>query len=76
MSVRDNGCGIPDEVRARIFDPFFTTKGIGEGTGLGLSICHGIAEAHGGRLTVESAVGVGTTFTLALPLADAPLPTG
>lgn len=71
VSVTDNGCGMPEEVRSRIFDPFFTTKGVGEGTGLGLSICHGIAEAHGGTLTVESAVGVGTTFTLALPLAHA-----
>ncbi len=69
VSVEDNGHGIPEEIRARIFDPFFTTKDIGEGTGLGLAICHGIAESHGGRLSIESAPGLGTTFTLALPSA-------
>ena len=69
VSIADNGCGIPEEIRLRIFDPFFTTKDVGEGTGLGLSICHGIAEGHGGRLRVESQVGVGTTFTLELPLS-------
>jgi PAS domain S-box-containing protein len=68
LSVEDNGHGIPDEVIGSIFDPFFTTKGVGEGTGLGLSICHGIAEAHGGKLLVKSTVGVGTIFTLQVPM--------
>lgn len=71
ISVADNGCGIPEDIRSRIFDPFFTTKDVGEGTGLGLSVCHGIAEAHGGRLSVSSTLGAGTTFTLSLPLFTA-----
>jgi signal transduction histidine kinase len=68
IQVADNGTGIPPEIRDRIFDPFFTTKPQGEGTGLGLSISHGIVSDHGGRLEVESEVGVGTTFTVTLPL--------
>ncbi|HMG32309.1 MAG TPA: ATP-binding protein [Blastocatellia bacterium] len=69
IKFRDNGPGIPDELITRIFDPFFTTKPVGEGTGLGLSIVHGIIERHGGDIRVESTVGVGTTFTVRLPLA-------
>jgi signal transduction histidine kinase len=68
IQVADNGQGIPPEIRGRIFDPFFTTKPQGEGTGLGLSISHGIISDHGGRFEVESEVGVGTTFTVTLPL--------
>jgi signal transduction histidine kinase len=68
IQVADDGSGIPPEIRGRIFDPFFTTKPQGEGTGLGLSISHGIVSDHGGRLEVESEVGVGTTFTITLPL--------
>lgn len=68
LSVADNGYGIPEEVVGSIFDPFFTTKKVGEGTGLGLSICHGIAEAHGGKLAVQSTVGNGAVFTLTLPV--------
>ncbi len=77
ISLRDNGPGIPEDVVSRIFDPFFTTKPVGEGTGLGLSIVHGIVERHGGEITVESEVGVGTTFTICLPAAekDAPVET-
>ncbi len=66
-SVSDSGAGIPQEVRERIFDPFFTTKGVDKGTGLGLSISHEIIKSHQGELTVESQVGVGTTFTVRLP---------
>lgn len=69
ISIRDDGCGIPADVLGRVFDPFFTTKDVGEGTGLGLSISHGIVEAHGGRLEVESAPGAGTTFSVILPVA-------
>jgi two-component system NtrC family sensor kinase len=68
VSVSDNGHGIPPEQLNRIFDPFFTTKPVGEGTGLGLSISHGIVARHGGKLIVDSAVGVGTTFEVVLPL--------
>ncbi|MCS6913888.1 MAG: ATP-binding protein [Myxococcales bacterium] len=68
ISVRDTGCGIPSTVLPRIFDPFFTTKPPGKGTGLGLSVSHEIVRAHGGRLDVQSEVGVGSTFTVWLPL--------
>ena len=68
VTVRDTGTGIDPKHLQRIFDPFFTTKPEGKGTGLGLSICQGIVENHGGRLTVQSTVGTGTTFTVRLPL--------
>ena len=67
ISVSDTGRGIPPELQARIFDPFFTTKPTGQGTGLGLSISLGIVEKHGGRVSVESQVGQGSTFTVWLP---------
>jgi signal transduction histidine kinase len=68
VAISDTGCGIPEEALPKIFDPFFTTKPDGVGTGLGLSIIQGIVELHRGQLAVESRVGVGTTFTLTLPL--------
>ena len=68
VEVADNGKGIPPEVLPKIFDPFFTTKEIGKGTGLGLSISYKIVEQHGGRIEVESQVGIGTKFTVWLPL--------
>lgn len=72
IRFRDNGCGISDDVRLKIFDPFFSTKPQGQGTGLGLSISHGIIKKHGGIISVESEVGVGTEFLIQLPLADEP----
>jgi PAS domain S-box-containing protein len=68
--VRDTGPGIPEPIRERIFDPFFTTKGIGKGTGQGLSLAHNIiVKKHQGKISVESEVGRGTAFTIALPLS-------
>ncbi|MCK4790653.1 MAG: VWA domain-containing protein [Desulfobacteraceae bacterium] len=66
--IRDNGVGIPEGKIGRIFDPFFTTKLEGDGTSLGLSVSYGIVSRHGGRIEVESEVGVGTTFIVSLPL--------
>jgi two-component system, cell cycle sensor histidine kinase and response regulator CckA len=71
LSVADKGCGIPKEIVKRIFDPFFTTKPTGEGSGLGLSTIHGIIKGHGGNIKVYSEVGIGTTFHVFLPIADA-----
>jgi signal transduction histidine kinase len=68
VEVTDNGHGIPAEVLPKIFDPFFTTKDVGKGTGLGLSIVYKIVEQHGGKISVDSNVGVGTRFTVVLPL--------
>jgi two-component system, NtrC family, sensor kinase len=68
IRIRDNGDGIPDDVRARIFEPFFTTKPAGQGTGLGLSICHDIIVGrHGGKMTVETEPGAFTEFIIVLP---------
>ncbi len=69
ISVSDTGQGIPAEIQDRIFEPFFTTKATGEGTGLGLSVSFGIVQEHGGRISVESRVGQGSTFTVWLPIA-------
>ena len=66
IQVRDTGCGIPSELLPTIFEPYVTYKE--HGTGLGLSICNQIVKAHGGSLSVVSSVGVGTTFSVSLPL--------
>jgi len=63
---------VPVENRDRIFDPFFTTKEVGVGTGLGLSTSYNIIERHGGRLTVTSEPGRGSTFEIFLPLGTDP----
>ena len=68
LSVSDTGTGIPPEIIDSIFDPYFTTKGPGEGTGMGLAMVHGIVESYGGKITVESTYGKGTTFSIYLPV--------
>jgi signal transduction histidine kinase len=68
IRVRDNGIGIPEEVKDKLFQPFFTTKPTGEGTGLGLSISYDIVtQQHGGSITVDSKVGEYSEFTIRLP---------
>ncbi|HOX46812.1 MAG TPA: ATP-binding protein [Myxococcota bacterium] len=68
VQVRDTGPGIPTEILNRIFEPFFTTKGKSKGTGLGLSVSLGIVRKHNGNIEVDSQVGLGTCFTVVLPL--------
>jgi PAS domain S-box-containing protein len=70
VEVKDTGVGIPPEHIGRIFDAFFTTKAVGFGTGLGLAICQRIVTDMGGELTVASEVGEGSTFRVALPIAE------
>jgi len=70
IEVKDNGKGIPVEIRDKIFEPFFTTKDMGKGTGLGLSICYGILEDHGGSMEVESTPGEYTLFRVLLPVLE------
>jgi signal transduction histidine kinase len=69
ISVSDTGAGMPPAVQARVFEPFFTTKDVHKGSGLGLPQVYGFAQQSRGRLTIDSAVGVGTTVTLLLPRA-------
>lgn len=70
VEIRDNGVGIPPENLSRIFDSFFTTRPVGEGTGLGLAISKRMVVDHGGRIEVESTVGVGSTFRVFLRVAE------
>ncbi len=67
LTVRDTGCGMPEEHVQRAFEPFFTTKAIGDGTGLGLFLSHEIIVSHGGSLSIDSVVGKGTLVVIALP---------
>ncbi len=67
IEFTDTGQGINKEDLDKIFDPFFTTKDVGHGTGLGLAISYGIIKSHGGKISVDSTVGEGTTFVISLP---------
>jgi signal transduction histidine kinase len=68
IKITDNGMGIPQENIRKIFDPFFTSKAVGKGTGLGLHISYNMIKNHQGTITVKSKVGVGTQFTISLPI--------
>jgi two-component system, NtrC family, sensor kinase len=68
IRIRDNGIGIPNEIKEKIFNPFFTTKPSGEGTGLGLSMSHDIiVKQHGGSIEVDTEPGIFTEFKIVLP---------
>jgi nitrogen-specific signal transduction histidine kinase/ActR/RegA family two-component response regulator len=73
IDISDTGSGIPDILKGQIFDPFFTTKGVGKGSGLGLSTARSIVKAHCGFITFVSTEGIGTTFSIFLPTAEAGL---
>lgn len=68
ITIQDTGSGIAPQNLQKIFDPFFTTKAVGKGTGLGLYIAYGIVEKHQGKISVQSEIGKGTTFTIQLPI--------
>lgn len=70
LTVADTGTGISDDLLHKIFEPFFTTKGTGKGTGLGLAAVYGAVKNHSGEITIDSEVGVGTTFTVLLPVVE------
>lgn len=74
IAVRDTGCGIPKEVLPKIFEPFYSTKDVGEGTGLGLSTAYGIVKQTGGFIFADSTVGVGSVFTVLLPIFEGNTP--
>jgi two-component system, NtrC family, sensor kinase len=67
LTVRDTGCGMPENTVTQAFEPFFTTKAVGDGTGLGLFLSREIVVSHGGSLTIDSVVGKGTMVVIALP---------
>ena len=75
LSISDSGCGIDPAIRDKIFDPYFTTKAQGKGTGLGLAVVYGIVKDHGGDIRFYSELGVGSTFTVYLPLMERSLET-
>ena len=70
IKIKDNGCGISEEQLDKLFDPFYTTKPLGKGTGLGLAISYGIVQDHQGTIQIESQEGIGSTFTLLLPMTQ------
>ena len=73
ITVGDTGIGIAEDDLPRLFQPFWSSKGVGIGKGMGLAMTHGLVKLHGGTISVQSKVGVGTTFTIRLPLAQEPV---
>jgi len=71
LTIKDSGCGIPEEIIGKVFDPFFTTKETGKGTGLGLSISLGIVREHRGDIRIESVKGFGSSFHVLIPALSA-----
>lgn len=69
VTIRDNGCGMSEDMMSHIFEPFYTTRAVGQGMGLGLSVSHTIVNNYGGTLAVESEEGEWTEFSFDLPLA-------
>jgi PAS domain S-box-containing protein len=74
LTVTDTGCGMDEQTKARVFEPFFTTKDVGAGTGFGLATVYGIVAQSGGEITLESALGTGSSFTVTLPRIVSPAP--
>jgi len=70
IAIKDNGTGIPADIKGNIFNPFFTTKPTGVGAGLGLSISHDIVMAHGGTIVCETAEGTGSIFMISIPVQN------
>lgn len=68
LVIEDSGCGFSAENKTRVFDPFYTTREVGSGTGLGLSIVHSIIDDHGGTITIDSKLDIGTTVILCFPI--------
>jgi PAS domain S-box-containing protein len=72
IAIADTGVGVPEHLQRRIFEPFFTTKQVGRGTGQGLALVRAVVDRHGGRVSLESQPGVGTSFTIRLPIHGKP----
>ena len=70
ITIEDNGCGIPKDLRKHVFEPFFTTKKEGKGTGIGLTVVKRMVEEHGGWIQVQSEEEKGTTFIMNFPRVD------
>lgn len=68
LTIKDNGCGIPEHILPKVFEPFFTTKDVGQGTGLGLSMAYNVLKQHQGDISLQSELGVGTTISMTFPL--------
>ncbi len=68
IHFKDNGSGIPEEIKSKIFDPFFTSKKVGKGTGLGLSVSFNLIKRHNGKINFRSSKGIGTEFVIELPV--------